>query len=229
MPETSFAATHARVAADHGAGVPRRAWVSMLARAVPALIAAAVITFSPDHSPWMGLTVFGGASLLGGILVAFEAIGIQRHPTRGLTFARGVLTAAAGAIALVLAAVHGLAAPASALILLVAAWALVTGVIELIAGWRARRLGPLGRDAFATGALTLLLGLLVAIVPPDLRIEYGGVEQVEGALTASTQAVGLIGAYFALLGVLLIIEGLTLRIGDQRAGAAVGADKDVAS
>lgn len=214
MPHLDQAQTSERTPA--AAPIPRRAWASMLARAIPAIIGALVITFSPDHSPRFGLLVFGAVALAGGILVAFEAIGIRRHPTQGLTFARGVLTALAGGAGLTLGVVLGEGATAATLIWLVAAWALVTGVLELLAGWIARRRGPLGRDAMLTGALTLLLGLLVAILPPDLRQQYGGIEQVDGALTASTQAVGYLGAYFALLGVLLIIEGLSLRLGAVR-------------
>lgn len=216
MPLTE---TSSRPAAATGStAVPRRAWVSMLLRAIPAIAGALAITFSADHSPRFGLLAFGAVAVLGGMLVAFEALGIPTHPTRMLTFARGVLTAIAGGAALVLGAVLGDAAEAATLIWLVAGWALVTGVLEVIAGWRARRRGPLGRDAALTGALTLLLGLAVVILPPDLRQEYGGIEQVEGALTASTQAVGYLGAYFALLGVLLVIEGLTLRFGARSAG-----------
>lgn len=211
------------------AAVPRRAWASMLLRALPALLGAAVITFSADHSPKFGYLVFGACVLLSGILVAFEAIGIRRHPTRLLTFARGVLSVIAGGTALVLGVVLGDEAKASGFILLVAVWAFVTGAIEMVSGWMARRRGVLGRDAMLTGALTLLLGLIVVIVPPDLRQEYGGLEQVQGALTAATQAVGFVGAYFALLGVLLIIEGFSLRLAQCDAACMVDAHKEARS
>lgn len=211
------------------AAVPRRAWASMLLRAVPAIIGAAVITFTPNHSPKFGLLVFGVCVLLSGVLVAFEAVGIRRHPTRLQTFARGVLSAIAGGTALVLGAVFGDEATAGTFIVLVAVWAFATGALEIMAGWLARRRGVLGRDAMLTGALTVLLGLIVAIVPPDLRQEYGGIEQVQGALTASTQAVGFVGAYFALLGVLLIVEGFSLRLAQRDAARILDAPKEARS
>lgn len=205
---------------------PRRLWVFLLARALPAVVIALVITFTQHHPVEFGFGVFGAYALVSGVLIGVEAFGVPGHPGRVPTALRGALTVVAGAVAIVVAAVPGLAT-AAGLILLLSLWAGSTGLLELLGAWLLRRSsearietgsprasGPrslLARQAAIAGSIALLLALLVATVPPELRLEYGGREQIEGALTAPMQAIGYFGAYAALLGVLLIIEGLTLR------------------
>ncbi|MDO5053156.1 MAG: hypothetical protein Q4E05_09745 [Pseudoclavibacter sp.] len=195
--------------------VPERLWASMLVRAVPALVAALVITFAQDRQAAFVLVVFGGFALATGVLIGFEAIGIPGHPTRGITFARAVVTTLAGGTGLVLGTVPGAATP-FALLVLIAAWAAVTGVLELLAGLIARRYPAFSRDVVISGALTLLLAVLVFLTPAELRQEYGGLEQIPGALTSPVQAAGFFGAYATVLCVLLVVEGLTLRAATRR-------------
>lgn len=197
--------------AGHGVTrVPERLWVAMLVRAVPAVVTALVITFTQDHNAAFGYTVFGAFALATGVLIGFEAIGIPGHPTRALTFTRAIISALAGGSALVFGVVPHLATPAG-FIWHVAGWAAVTGLIELTSGIVARRYPLFSREVLISGALTLLLAILVAIVPPELNESYGGLESIDGALTASMQSVGYVGAYAAILAMLLIIEALTLR------------------
>ncbi|WP_146077870.1 hypothetical protein [Pseudoclavibacter sp. AY1F1] len=191
--------------------VPERLWMSMIARAVPALIIAAVITFSQDHSASFGFVTFGAFALASGVLIGFEAVGFKDHPARALTFVRAIVSALAGGFALFMGTAETEHATAAAFIATVATWALVTGALELVSARVGRATKFFSREVLITGAITVLLGLLVAIIPPDLRVDYGGLEQVEGTLTASVQTVGYVGAYLAVLGVLLVIEGITLR------------------
>ena len=208
---TAATASAARRPAGHGVTrVPERLWVAMLVRALPAAVAAMVITFTQDHNPSFGFLVYGAFALATGVLIGFEAIGIPHHPARALTFARSIVSALAGGAALVFGAVPHLATPAG-FIWHVAAWAIITGLLELAAGWVTRRLPLFSREVLISGALTLILGVLVAIIPPELSEQYGGVENVDGTLTASMQSIGYFGAYAAVLAVLLIIEALTLR------------------
>lgn len=201
--------------------VPERLWVAMLVRALPAAITALVITFTQNHNASFGYLAFGGFALATGVLIGFEAIGIPGHPTRGLTFARSIVSALAGGSALVFGAVPHLATPAG-FIWHVAVWAGITGLIELTSGLVARRLPLFSREVLISGALTLLVGILIAVIPPELNEQYGGLENVEGSLTASVQSIGYFGAYAAVLAMLLIIEALTLR-GITRRAAAAGA------
>lgn len=200
-------------AAPRGHGVtkvPDRLWVAMLMRAVPAAVVALVVTFTQLHTASFGFLAFGSFALASGVLIGFEAIGIPHHPARGLTFARSIVSALAGGLALIFGAIPHLATPGW-FIWHVAVWAIVTGLIELISAWVVRRMPLFSREVLISGALTLILGVLVAIVPPDLNQAYGGVENIEGALTASVQSIGLFGAYAAILAVVLIVEAVTLR------------------
>ena len=106
--------------------------------------------------------------------------------------ANGVLTAAAGLTAL------GLRDTASggvgAFTFTVAVWAAVTGILELVVGLRSRGRIAAARDWIAVGALTAILALVYVLLPLD-----------------PVTAVGLLGAYFVVLGVLLLIGGFSLK------------------
>jgi uncharacterized membrane protein HdeD (DUF308 family) len=173
-----------------------------IARAVPALVLAAVVTFTPDHSAPLGYLTFGLFGVItGGVLIA----GSLRGPSeRALGTAQGAVTVIAGVIAL---ALTGGGLPF--LILLVTGWAAITGFLELYLGLRGRAAGA--RDRVFVGALTALLAIGVLLVPPGLAQPLGGIEGVDGVLTASVVVVGSLGAYWAILGVYLVIAGLSLR------------------
>lgn len=217
-------------ARDRLSNLPSTLWMSMLLRAIPVLIGALVIAFTPDHSPRFGFLVVGAVLLWSGVIVGFEAVGIPGHPLRPLVFARSILTALTGGFALFMGTGgHDWATP-GAFILTVASWGILSGLLELAGVPIARKTAFYAGEILISGALTLLLGVIVAFVPPDLDEAYGGVEQITGSLTASVQAVGFVGAYFAVLGVLLVIEAITLRHAlTQRAAApSLAADKESA-
>lgn len=182
----------------------------MLVRAVPAAVVALVIIFTQQHTPSFGFIAFGAFALATGVLIGFEAVGIHGHPARGFTFARAIISALAGGAALVFGVVPHLAT-SSGFIWHVAIWAAATGLLELSSGLIVRRFPLFARELMISGALTLILAVLVAIVPPDLNASYGGTEGIEGALTAIVQSTGLLGAYLAVLAVVLTIEAITLR------------------
>lgn len=196
----------------------------MLMRAIPAVVVALVITFSQDHSALFGFYTFGPFALATGIIIGFEAVGLAGHPTRGVTFTRSIFSALVGGAALIFATAFSEQVTPASFIYFVAGWAFITGLLELLSAWIARNLKYFAREASFTGALTLLLGLLLVLLPPDLLQPYGGLENIEGALTASVQAVGYVGAYLAILAVMLIIEGFTLRAALKRDSEAEAGD-----
>jgi hypothetical protein len=55
----------------------------------------------------------------------------------------------------------------------------------------------------------------VLLVPAGLEQQFTGPDHVERVLTASVFVVGLLGAYSAILGVYLVIGGLSLRWAGQ--------------
>ena len=181
--------------ADARDSAPERvaAWLVPVVRGALALVPAAVITFSQDHSPGLGLTVFGVWAVAAGVIVgALAARLVADRTARWIFVANGVLTAAAGLTAL------GLRDTASGGVgifaFTVAVWAAITGILELVAGLRARGRVGAARDWVAAGAITCVLALVYVLIPLD-----------------PVTAVGLLGAYFVVLGVLLLIGGFSLK------------------
>ncbi|MFD2757574.1 hypothetical protein [Gulosibacter faecalis] len=205
--------------------LPESLWISILLRALPAIIGALVITFTQDHNARFGFAVFGAVVLWSAIIIGFEVVGIKGHPTRVFVAVRSLLGALAGGFSLFMATGGHDWATAGSFILTVAIWGIVTGLIELVAAYVSRKHALYASEILIAGALTMLLGIAVALVPPELNDAYGGHENVEGSLTADVQSIGFVGAYFALLGVLLVVEAISLRAALRRRqlGAKEGA------
>lgn len=202
---------------------PARAFTArhvQLLRALFAAAAALMISFSPDHSAAVGLSVFSGFVLVTAFVHIIAA---------WLVFPAGarwpsVLLAGAGILA-------GMATGIPAwrtedvFFAVVTAWALLTGLVELLAGLRARRSSdPLARDAIAVGAFGILLGVVLLLVPAGFVHQYA----IDGAgtfqLTGIILGVGMLGGYAAIIAVFLGIAGLTPKRADAGgAGAATDA------
>ena len=182
-------------------------WYVPLARAVVALALAVVITFSADHSAPLGLLTFGLYGVSAGAVLAASALRLGvTGVMRTVTFAQGILTVLAGIVALAL--------PAAGLpffVFLVTAFAAITGFLELYLGLRSRGKSSSSRDWVFVGALTALLAITVLLVPPGYAQAFAGPDGVQRVLTASVVVVGTLGAYWAILGVYLVIAGLSLR------------------
>lgn len=202
-------------------------WYVPIARAVPALILAGVITFSADHSSGLGLVTFGVFGLLSGAVVAVAALrwsgaGVER-----------VLLVVQGAITIV-AGVASLLAPGAGLPYLVftlTTFAILTGFLELYLGVRGRRgtnaehPATFARDRVFLGALTVLLAIAVLLVPPGLHQSFTMQDGIARDLTASVVVVGLLGAYWAIAGIYLVIAGLSLKWGtDPGLSTATGSE-----
>lgn len=195
--------------------VATRYWLLSIGRALIAAVAAVVITFSSDHSATVGLTVFGAFAVATGI--AMGAWGFHALAADGVAkwtfFVQWVVTALVGGVALVFALTT---AALPWLYGTVISWAVITGALELYSGIRARRsavLAPAARDWMTVGALTILLAVAYLLVPPGMNQQLGGLENIEGQLTASVMIVGLFGAYAAIVAVFLFIGGLSLKWG----------------
>jgi MFS family permease len=176
-----------------------------LVRALFAAVAAAMITFSPDHSAAIGLSVFSGFAIATALVLALAAWLVlpagERWPYATLA-AVGLLAGMAGGI------------PAwrtnDAFFAVVVAWGLASGAIELIAGLRARRAGePTARDAITVGSFGLLLGVALLAIPAGLAQPYAIKDAGEFLLTGIILGVGMFGGYAAIVAVFLGIAGLT--------------------
>jgi uncharacterized membrane protein HdeD (DUF308 family) len=181
-------------------------WLVPVARAVPALALAGVITFTPDHSAPLGFITFGAFGLIARAVLLVGAIRGPRGSARAFGIAQAIVTITAGLVAIALPQ-----AGLPFLIFLVTAFAASTGAIELYLGLRGRSRGHDSRDRVFAGGLTALLAIGLLLVPPGLAQPLGGIEAVSGVLTASVVVVGALGAYWAVLGVYLVIAGLSLK------------------
>lgn len=169
-------------------------WLVPILRAVPALLLGLFITFSANHSPQVGLIAFGIFGLLTGVLLTvFSALRLSERGARLNFVIQGVVTTIVGVSALLLNA-SGLIA----FLYLLGVFAALTGFLELYSGLRARRASPLSRDWVNVGGFTVVLALIFLLVPPDTIF-----------------AVGVLGAYGVILGVYLVIAGLSLRWGTE--------------
>jgi uncharacterized membrane protein HdeD (DUF308 family) len=191
-------------------------WLVAVLRAAAALAVAVVVTFSADHSPAVGMLVFGLFAILSGAIVGLGSWRTLDHgATRTLFLAQGVVAVLAGIAAL---ALRG--ASLTALLLVLTTFAVVTGALELVNGVRSRGASPLARDWVFVGAATVVLAIAVLLVPVDLQQQFTGPDGVARVLSASVVVVGLLGAYCAIVGVYLAIGGLSLKWSAQPGGPA---------
>ncbi|GAB2827603.1 hypothetical protein GCM10027022_18310 [Alpinimonas psychrophila] len=169
-----------------------RLGTSFLWRAVPALLAAGVITFSRNHSPVIGLSVFAGYAIVTSVIAFVTVARVPLTGSQRIFFGvQAVVTWTSGIIAL-----FTLSGGLSALLLVLSIWAALTAALELYAGYRASD-RAIAREWITIGAFTAILAIAVSLFPVN-----------------DVYAVGLFGAYGAILGVYLVIAGLSLRSDD---------------
>lgn len=179
---------------------PRSLWLAPVLRAVPALIVGLSITFIADHSALIGLIMLGAFGLATAAVLVLTDVRMRRgEPLRRLHRGLAVITGIAGLLALVAVATATTTATAGLgmLVLLVGGYAVLAGGLELVWGIRHRAVSPLARDAVVIGAGTLALALVLAFVGDPVS------------------AVGFFGAYAVVLGVFLVIAGMSARWSTQ--------------
>ncbi|MGZ0712241.1 acyl-CoA synthetase (plasmid) [Coraliomargarita sp. W4R53] len=122
-----------------------------LARAAFAALAAVMITFSPDHSSLIGTTVFSGFAVASGIVFLLSVWLVYPAGARWPSILLGIAMLVAGMLGSI-----GPSRTITGYFVLVITWAVVTGLIETIAGARALRRATGSKASIST---------------------YGGVEQ----------------------------------------------------
>lgn len=167
-------------------------WGVPVARAIPALLTGLLITFLANHSSQIGLLAFGAYSLTSGLLIAVLSLRtMPRSTSRSLFVLQGIVMAVAGILALAQNSF-----PLAFLFYLVSVSSAIAAMLELYGGIRARGTNPAAKDWIVVGSATAVLALSFLLLP----------------LTAVV-AVGLLGAYGIMLGIFLLIAGLSLRWG----------------
>jgi uncharacterized membrane protein HdeD (DUF308 family) len=166
-------------------------WWSLVIRGIVGIVLG-VITFA-----WPGITLtalvflFGGYALLDGILCIAGAVrAAEKRERWGVLLVEGVVGIATAVITVVWPAITALA-----LVYLIAAWALVTGVLEIMAAIRLRR--------HITGEWLLVLGGVASVVFGILMV----IAPLAGALVIAVW----VGAYAFVFGALLVALGFRLR------------------
>ena len=106
------------------------------------------------------LLVFGVFAVAAGIFAILEGLRTEERRRRWLYLAVGVVAALAGIVALAWPAIT-----ARALLYLIAAWAIVTGVIELAGAFRTRLVTMPERVLLASGAISVVFGILLLVWP----------------------------------------------------------------
>jgi uncharacterized membrane protein HdeD (DUF308 family) len=190
-----------------------------LLRALFAAAAAVMITFSPDHSAAVGLSVFSGFVLTSSLVMLLAVWLVFPVGQRWSWVVLALLGFAAGMTAGV---------PAwrteDLFFVVVIAWALTTGVVELIVGLRARRAGEAtARDSITVGAFGILLAVLLLTIPAGFVQPYAIQGAGEFELTGIILGVGMFGGYAAVVAVFLGIAGLTPKRVEPAAAASAPA------
>ena len=177
-------------------------------RALPAAVVALVITFSADHSAYLGLIALGSFAVFSGVVIITGAI--RNAYPRAPFGLQGALLVVGGAVAFVL---NDAGLPF--LLVLTSVLLGVTGLIELVTGLRSRGEFAGARDWIFVGGFSVLFAAAVLLVPVD----FVDVITIPGKdvppLTASVMLVGLLGAYAAIVAVYLVIAGLSLKWAPQ--------------
>jgi uncharacterized membrane protein HdeD (DUF308 family) len=168
-----------------------RNWWSLVIRGIFAILLG-VITFV-----WPGITVaalvllFGAYALVDGVMAIIGAVRAARsHERWGALLIEGIAGIVAAAVTMAWPGITALT-----LVFVIAAWAIVTGVFELMAAVRLRK--------YITGEWLLALGGIASLVFGILLI----LAPVAGALVLALW----VGAYTLVFGVLLIALGFRLR------------------
>ena len=158
-------------------------------RGIVALLFGIIAIMMPGSAFWALVFVFGAYALIDGISALSAAISRPRRNGRGWLAVEGI----AGIVVAILTAVTPGAA-ALALIALVTAWALVTGVLKIVLAIKLRR-DIRGEWLLAlSGAASILLAFLIMRMP----------------ITATLALVWTLGIYAFVMGGLLI--ALSLRV-----------------
>lgn len=168
-----------------------RNWWVFLLRGLIAVIFGVLALVWPEITLITLVILFGGFILLEGILNLL--IGITSSETNRrwwVTLIEGILGISVAVLTFVWPNLT-----AVVLLYFIAAWALITGILEILAAITLRRMLEREWVMILNGALSIIFALLLFIFPGETAISL----------------VWLIGIYAIIIGILLIILGIRLR------------------
>jgi uncharacterized membrane protein HdeD (DUF308 family) len=166
-------------------------WWALAFRGVVAILFAVLAFLWPAITLGVLVLLFGVYAFVDGVLAIVSAVrAVRGHKRWGSFLLEGIVGILAGLCAWFVPGVT-----LAFLIFLVAAWAIITGVLEIIAAIRLRRHVPGEWLLVLTGVLSIIFGILIYIAP------------IAGAIVI----VWWIAAYAFIFGILLLILAFRLR------------------
>lgn len=166
-------------------------WWILILRGIAAILFGIVAFVWPALTGVALVIAFGAYALLDGVFAVVTGISRLGHSSRGWAFLlEGLLGIVVGLAALLLPGVV-----AVALIYLIAAWALITGIFEIVSAVQLRKEITNEWALGLSGLLSIVFGVLVMLQPA----------------TGGLAVVWILGGYAIAFGVLLIIAGIRLR------------------
>ncbi|MFI6077280.1 HdeD family acid-resistance protein [Actinoplanes sp. NPDC051343] len=181
-----------------------RHWWAVALRGVAAIMFGVLALAWPAISVFALVIVFGAYALVDGAFTLVAAVGNRNGRARGSRvwlFVRGIAGILTGIIAVVWPGITALA-----LLWVIAIWALVTGVFDIVAAFELRKQMRREWLLALSGALAVLFGVLLLVWP------------AAGVLAL----VVLIGIAAIAFGVTLLMLGLRLRRERRHDPAAAG-------
>ena len=176
-----------------------RNWWALALRGLAAIIFGILAFVWPGITLWALILLFGAYMLVDGVFAIVAAVRVAGEAARWwLLLVEGILGVLAGIVAFVWPDLTALA-----LLYFVAAWAIVTGIFEIVGAIRLRREIEGEWALILGGALSVLFGVLLVAVGPGVGL---------------LSLVWLIGVYAVAFGVLLLI--LAFRVRNERSTEA---------
>jgi uncharacterized membrane protein HdeD (DUF308 family) len=168
-----------------------RNWWVVLLRGVAGIIFGLITFLAPDISLTVLVIVFGAYALVDGVLAIVSAIRWRGEVDRWwVLLLEGLTGVAAGVVTFIWPGISALA-----LVYVIAAWAVITGVLEIAAAIRLRKIITGEWLLALIGIASVALGIVLALFPGP------------GALAL----VIWIGAYALVTGALLVVLAFRLR------------------
>lgn len=170
----------------------RRSWAAVTAGGVVALVAGLFFIFFPVAALTTLVFLFGAFALLAGVVALIGGFTnlFKKEKGAALLLAEGLLAIAAGIIVFAWPAIT-----ATIFLWVIATWAVVVGIVEMVQAFRARNVDNGAWLLAAAGAFTLVFGIALFIVP-----------------TSSVLAISwLLGVYLIARGFVQIGYGASLR------------------
>jgi len=161
-----------------------------------ALRGVAAVLFGILALVWPGITLltlvflYGAYAIINGVLELVQAFARPKTSRRGALIFEGIISIAAGVIAFIVPGITALA-----LLLLIAAWAIICGIFEIVTAIRLRKVIANEWLMIFAGVVSLALGVLLVLQP------------AVGALAM----VWWIGGFAIAFGILLVALSFRLR------------------